>query len=67
MDVVTEIVNSRKLEHYDQLTMKLSKNQFQDILVFFRAFDNGKKIPLAPPLLVNNCLTSDFRAKVDLF
>ena len=36
MDVVTEIVNSRKLEHYDQLTMKLSKNQFQDTLVYLQ-------------------------------
>ena len=66
-NVVTVIINVRKQEYFDQLTLKLNnlKTSFKTYLS--KTFYNGKKIPLIPPLLVNNCLIADFKVKADLF
>ena len=66
-NAVTENINTRTHEYYDQLAMK-----FQDILNYYiinilcynsKTFYIGKKIPLITLLLVNSCLISDFKVK----
>ena len=64
-----EITNARKQEDYNQLVKKLNnpKTSFKTYWSTLRRFYNGKKIPLIPAPLLNNCLTSEFELKADFF
>ena len=47
--------------------MKLNDPKTSFKTYWSKTFYNGKKIPLIPPLLVNNCLIVDFKVKADFF
>ena len=63
------MISVRKEEYYLHLSKKLndpstSSKTYWSIL---KSFYNGSKVPLIPPLLVNNKFVSDFTKKVNLF
>ena len=62
---ISDAITSSKLKYYEGLANKLndpkaSQKAYWKIL---KAFVNGTKIPLIPPLLVGNQLVSDFLEK----
>ena len=66
---ISEMISIRKCEYYDHLSQKLnnpntSAKTYWSIL---KSFYKGSKVPLIPPLLVNNKTVSDFTKKANLF
>ena len=66
---ISNAITSSKLKYYEGLANKLNDPKafpkaYSKIL---KAFANGTKIPLIPPLLVGNQLVSDFLEKANLF
>ena len=66
---ISEMISIRKDEYYDHLSKKLnnpntSAKTYWSIL---KSFYKGTKVPLIPPLLVNNKAVSDFTEKANLF
>ena len=67
-DLTNAITNS-KLAYYRRIASKLNDpntapKTYWSIL---KSFVNGKKIPLIPPILVNDQLVTDFLEKANLF
>ena len=63
------MILERKEKYYNHLSMKLnnpntSAKTYWSIL---KSFYNGSKVPLIPPLLVNNQIVSDFTKKTNIF
>ena len=63
------MISIRKDNYYDHLSKKLntlntSAKTYWQIL---KSFYKGTKVPLIPPLLVNNKILLDFSEKADLF
>ena len=52
---VSELVSKSKDDYHKHLARKL------------KTFFNGKKVPLIPPLVINNKLEPDFKRKADHF
>ena len=65
---ISDVISIRKGEYYDHLSKKLNPNTstktYRSIL---KSFYKGTKVPLIPPLLVNNKTVSDFTEKANLF
>ena len=66
---ISTLILERKEKYYHDLSMKFnnpktSAKTYQSIL---KSFYNDSKIPLIPPLLVNNKIVSDFTEKANLF
>ena len=66
---VSELVCKTKDDYYKQLARKLnnpitSSKRYWSIL---KTFCNGRKVPLIPPIIVNNKLEADFKRKADHF
>ena len=66
---ISEMISARKEEYYIHLAEKLnnpstSSKTYWKIL---KSFYKDSKVPLIPPLLVNNKFVSDFAAKANLF
>ena len=66
---ISEMISVRKEEYYLHLSEKLnnpntSSKTYWSIL---KSFYKGNKVPLIPPLLVNNKFVSDFTKKANLF
>ena len=66
---ISEMISVRKEEYYLHLSKKFndpstSSKTYWSIL---KSFYNGSKVPLIPPLLVNNKFVSDFTKKANLF
>ena len=59
----------RKEKYYHDLSMKLNdpKTSAKTYWSILKSFYNDSKIPLIPPLLVNNKIVSDFTEKANLF
>ena len=69
IDNVSNTICIRTSDHYNQLAQKLinptaSSKTFWSII---KAFVNGRKVPLIPPLNVGNMLVTDFKEKARLF
>ena len=67
-NVTTEISNSKKI-CFDNLAeklsdLKLNRKAYWDIL---KSFTNWKKIPIIPPLLINDQLVNNFNEKANNF
>ena len=67
-NITTEISNSKKI-YFDNLAEKLSdpklnRNAYWGIL---KSFTNGEKIPIIPPLLINDQLVTNFNEKANNF
>ena len=58
-----------KDENHKELAMKLTnlKTSSKTYWYILKTFYNGKKVPLIPPLIINNKLVSDFKRKTDHF
>ena len=66
---VTDIINARKSEYFSHLSAKLnnletSSKAYWKIL---KSFVHGKKVPIIPPLIVNNQIVTDIQIKANLF
>ena len=63
------MISIRKEEYYDHLSKKLSNSNtsVKTYWSIFKLFYKGTKVPLIPPLLVNNKTVSDFTEKANLF
>ena len=60
---MSQAVSNRKQEYYSNIALKL--NNPKTIIAkrcwsILKTFYNGKKIPVIPPLLINNKLDSNF-------
>ena len=66
---ISDAITSSKLKFYEGLANKLNdpKTAPKTYWKILKAFANGTKIPLIPPLLVGNQLVSDFLEKANLF
>ena len=67
-NITTEISNSKKI-YFDNLAEKLSdpklnRKAYWSIL---KSFTNWKKIPIIPPLLINDQLVTNFNEKANNF
>ena len=66
---ISTMILERKEKYYNHLSMKLnnpntSAKTYWSIL---KSFYNDSKVPLIPPLLVNNKIVSDFTKKTNIF
>ena len=63
------MISIRKDEYYDHLSKKLNNPNISGKTYWsiLRSFYKGTKVPLIPPLLVNNKTVSDFSEKANLF
>ena len=66
---VSEDISKSKKQYYDYLAKKLNnpKTSPKTYWATVKSIYNGKKIPLIPPLLINNKLESDFGEKANHF
>ena len=62
-------MEKRKYEYYYRLRKRLnnSNTSAKSYWTFLKTFYNKRKIPLIPPLLVNNSFVTDFKEKANLF
>ena len=66
---VSDLIFSRKNVYYNQLAQKLNdpKTSSKTYWSILKTFYNGKKVPLIPPLFINNKLEPDFKLKANFF
>ena len=66
---VAELVCKSKDDYHKQLARKLTnpKTSSKTYWSILKTFYNGRKVPLIPPLLINNNLEADFKRKADHF
>ena len=66
---VSETIAERKDEYHFKLSRKLNnpKASAKTYWSILKTFYNGRKIPLIPPLLINDQLISDFKVKANHF
>ena len=66
---VSELVCKSKDDYHKQLARKLTnpKTSSKTYWSILKTFYNGKKVPLIPPLVINNKLEPDFKRKADHF
>ena len=62
---VSELVCKNKDDYHKQLATKLTnpKTSSKTYWSILKTFYNGKKVPLIPPLVINNKLEPDFKRK----
>ena len=65
--IVSEVISRHKEEYQNYIVLKLNDpmtttKTYQSIL---KTFYNGKKVPIIPPLLINDKLISDFEVKAN--
>jgi len=66
---LNNLINESKKAYYNRLCNKLSSpitspKCYWSIL---KSLFSGKKVPKIPPIFVNNCFVSDFKAKANIF
>ena len=66
---ISNAISFSKLKYHERLANKLNdpKTALKTYWVILKTFVNGSKIPLIPPLLVDNKLVTDFVDKANLF
>ena len=66
---VSDLIFNRKNVYYNQLAQKLNdpKTSSKTYWSILKTFYNGKKVPLIPPLFINNKLEPDFKLKANFF
>ena len=64
---VSELVCKSKDDYHKQFGSKLTdpKTSSKTYWSILKKFYNGKKVPLIPPLVINNKLEPDFKKKAD--
>ena len=63
------MIFNRKNVYYNQVAQKLNgpKTSLKTYWSILKTFYNGKKVPLIPPLFINNKLEPDFKLKANFF
>ena len=63
------MISIKKEEHYNNLSKKLNDSNISAKTYWsvLKSFYKGNRVPLIPPLLVNNKIVSDFTEKANLF
>ena len=66
---ISTLILERKKKYYHDLSLKLNdpKTSAKTYWSILKSFYNDSKIPLIPPLFVNNKIESDFTEKANLF
>ena len=66
---ISTLILERKEKYYHDQSMKLNdpKTSAKTYRSILKAFYNDSKIPLIPPLLVDNKIVSDFTKKANIF
>ena len=66
---LTNIIKSSKENFYKSLAKKLNdpNTSSKTYWSIMKTFVNGRKIPIIPPLLINNNVISNFREKANIF
>ena len=66
---LNELTDTTKTLYYENLGKKLNNplSQAKTYWSILKTFYNGKKIPLIPPLLVNDEFVTDMKTKADIF
>ena len=66
---LNELIDTTKALYYENLGKKLNNPSVQAKTYWsiLKTFYNGKKIPLIPPLLVNDKFVTDIKTKADIF
>ena len=66
---LSDLIINRKNVYYSQLAQKLNdpKTSSKTYWSILKTFYNGKKVPLIPPLFINNKLEPDFKLKANFF
>ena len=66
---VSQLIEKSKDEYYYRLGELLndSSTSAKSYWTILKTFYNKRKIPLIPPLLVNNSFVTDFKEKANLF
>ena len=66
---LSDLIINRKNVYYNQLAQKLNdpKTSSKTYWSILKTFYNGKKVPLIPPLFINNKLEPDFKSKANFF
>ena len=69
IDEVSELICKRKDGYHKQLARELTnpKTSSKTYWSILKTFYNGRKVPLIPPLVINNKLEADFKRKADHF
>ena len=62
---LNDLILQNKTSYYENLGK--SNTPVKKVLVHIKRFYNGKRVPVAPPLLVNNNFVTDFKAKASFF
>ena len=67
--LVSQVNAKRKEDYYNFIASKLNnpKTSVKTYWSILKSFYNGKRIPVIPPLLINNELVSDFKMKANHF
>ena len=62
------MISIKKEEHYNNLSKKLNDSNISAKTYWsvLKSFYKGNRVPLIPPLLVNNKIVSDFTEKANL-
>ena len=65
---ISELISIRKEEYYNNFSKKLHEpnTRAKTYWLILESFYKGTRVPLVPPLLVNNRIVSDFSEKANL-
>ena len=66
---VSQLIEKSKDKYYYRLSKQLNdpSTSAKSYWTNLKTFHNKRKIPLIPPLLVNNSFVTDFKEKANLF
>ena len=69
LEVKFQMISERKKEYYDQLSKKLNDplTTSKTYWSIFKTFYSGTKIPLIPPIIIDNKVIRNFREKANVF
>ena len=66
---ISQMISKRKKEYYDQLSKKLNDplTSSKTYWSMLKTFYSGTKIPLIPPIIIDNKVIRNFREKANVF
>ena len=69
LEVKFQMISERKKEYYDQLSKKLDDplTTSKTYWFIFKTFYSGTKIPLIPPIIIDNKVITNFTEKANVF
>ena len=67
--IVSKLISDEKSNYYQKLSKKLCdpKTNSKTYWSLLKTFYNGKKVPVIPPIIINNNIVSNIKQKADYF